>query len=277
MAEDAKDLAQVKQRSPEHPGVSLKEALGRAQEFYKHESFNYASVDVAKAHWGYGPVSSSGLRLLAALIHYGLLEEQGAGAQRRVRLTALAKAILVDRREDSTERSAALRKAALNPKLIKTLWDQWGPNIPSDPSMEFDLIQKYKFNPGSVRSFIRDFKETVTYAGLAQSSSLLNSQDKADERGAPAELPKPWDFPGVFSPFNTTPPRATMPSTQQDQGAVPLDLPIPLRGGRRAVLRIPTELSQAEYELILDMVKDTMEKMRPMIVTPEPVAGPNAS
>jgi hypothetical protein len=121
-----------KHRSPDHPAISLPEAIKRAEVFYKHEGFNFAPTDVAKLHWGYAAKSSSGMRLLSALIQYGLLEESGAGGQRRVRLTPLGKAIVLDNREDTREKDAALRKAALNPTIHSRLWKYWNGDVPSD-------------------------------------------------------------------------------------------------------------------------------------------------
>lgn len=260
----------TKMRSPEHPVIGLQEAVSRAQEFYNHESVNYAAVDVAKKHWGYGRLSSSGMRTLAALIHYGLLEETGAGTDRRVRLTKLARAILLDRREDATERNEALRVAALNPKLYATLWKQWGPTLPSEASMEFDLVQKYSFNPDSVRAFIKGFKATMAFANVAQSGNLPNGgdNDPPSEEPAAAALPEVRMPP----PRQNSPQVAQMPAIQADSTAVPLDVAIPLGFGRRAVLRIPSVISQKEYDLILKSVQDNMEMYREMIVAP-PVVG----
>jgi len=268
MADDKK--GKTKMRSPEHPVIGLEEAVKRAQEFYDHESVNYAAVDVAKKHWGYGPLSSSGMRTLAALIHYALLEETGAGKERRVRLTKLARAILLDRREDPTERNEALRVAALNPKLYETLWKQWGPTLPSEASMEFDLVQKYSFNPDSVRAFIKEFKATMSFANVAQSGNLTNGGDD----NPPLEEPVSVALPEVRAPLprQNQPQVAPMPAIQSDQNVQPLDLPIPLGFGRRAILRIPSIMSQKEYDLILKSVQDNLELYREMIVAP-PVTG----
>jgi hypothetical protein len=265
----------TKNRSPEHPAVGLQEAVEKAREFYELESFNYAHVDVAKKHWGYAPKSSSGMRLLAALLHYGLLEDSGDGSDRRVRLTAQAKAILLDRREDSTERDVALQKAALSPAIYRTLWKSWGAGWPiSDANMEFELIQKYKFNPDSVRAFIKDFKATVLFAKLPQSSTIRDTGDDKklveDSGGNGSLTPPPPPPPKIKSPGGS------MPEIQHDVSAQlpPLDLTIPLTGGRRAILRIPAVLSPAEYELILAMVQDNMAKMKPMIVPGPQNGGP---
>ena len=270
MADGTQQVATVKQRSPEHPSIDLRQAITRARVFYEHERFNYAAVDVAKAHWGYGPVSSSGLRILAALIHFGLLEATGDGGQRRVRLTELAKSILVDNRDTSPERDEALRKAALRPRIYAALWKEWSDGLPSDSQMEFDLVRTYKFNPDSVRAFIKDFKATIAYANLLGSPN----EDKPDVESIHEKLRRAEEF-RPFSQSNASPQATTMSATQfESNAAPPLDLPIPLMGGRRAILRIPPVLSQAEYDLILEMVSESMARMRPMIVRSPAEGGP---
>jgi hypothetical protein len=265
MADEVKAIKRQKQRSPEHPGISLQEAVERAQVFYGHEVFNYAPVNVAKKHWGYGELSSSGMRILAALLHYGLFEEEGGGKGRRVRLTALGKAILLDKREDSTERDDALRKAALNPVIFATLWKKWGPALPSDANMEFELVQNFKFNPDSVRPFIKDFKATIAFAKLAQSGEV---EDVGDETAKAENLPKiGGEFVARPKAPHLPPQGGQMPMTHHAQNAMPpLDVTIPLTGGRRATLRIPSELTDAEFNLILDLVRENMTRMKPMIV-----------
>src|SRR5206468_3409095 len=120
----------------------LAEAIERAKQFYEHERFNYAPTQVAVTDLGYTAKSSSGLRALAALLHFGLLEEEGSGEDRRVRLSDLGKRIVLDTREGSKEREGAISEAALRPRLYQALWERWGPHLPSDSNMEYDLLRE---------------------------------------------------------------------------------------------------------------------------------------
>jgi hypothetical protein len=276
MADEAKEerkapTTQPKQRSPEHPAIGLQEAIQRAEEFYKHESFNYAPVDIAKRHFGYGPKSSSGMRLVAALIHFGLFEETGGGHERRVRLTPLARNILLDKREDPTEREAAVRTAALTPLIYRKLWKHWNGNLPSDANMEFELIRRFKFNPDSVRAFIKDFRATIAYAKLAQLDKIEDATDEGEEELMPVVNPLVNPLGLGLTPRKSAPPNpnrgAQMPAYQSNPSELPpIDLPMPLAGGRRAILRMPAVISEAEYDLILKLIRINMEAMKETIV-----------
>ncbi|HKY99123.1 MAG TPA: hypothetical protein VJL35_14805 [Gemmatimonadaceae bacterium] len=264
MADQGKKPEPPKQRSPEHPGVSLEEAVERAGDFYKYESFNYAPADVAKRHFGYGPKSSSGMRLIAALKHYGLFEEDGSGHERRLRLTPLARNILLDRREDPTEREDALRTAALNPAIYRTLWKYWNGNLPSDPNMEFELIRKFKFNPDSVRPFIKDFKATVTFAKLAQSDSLLpvSEETAGEQERRPHTVTPPPSAPPTNKPQGGSMPQVQTADTVQ---MAPLDVTIPLGGGIRAILRMPESLTKSQFNYLVTMLKVNLGTMMPIL------------
>src|SRR5690606_10380238 len=91
-------------RSPAYPAVSLKVALKKASEFYKVEGRNEAFQSVALTHWGYSPGSGNGLQLAAALASYGLIDATGSGSNRKVKLSQIALKILLDDREDSSEK-----------------------------------------------------------------------------------------------------------------------------------------------------------------------------
>ena len=259
--------ANPKTRSPEHPAVGLKEAVEKAQVFYKQESFNYAPVDVAKKYWGYGAKSSSGMRLLAALTHYGLLEDTGDGAHRRVRLTALAKAILLDKREDTRERDAALQHAALKPAIHTTLWRHWSGNLPSDASMEFELIRQFKFNPDSAKSFTKDFRATMAFANLLRSGKLNDTPDEEPEDdGGEDEDDSP---PPPPPPAAHRQPEKVMPAVDS-QGAQPYDLTLALMDGQYATIRVPRQMTKGNYDLLMALFNANLTAMRPALVS-EPV------
>src|SRR5271157_2723435 len=91
-------------RSPAYPYINLETAILRAKEFYDKELRNAANVNVAAKHWGYVEASSNAAQTVAALINFGLLQDEGVGDKRRVRLTQSGLRILLDTRPDSKER-----------------------------------------------------------------------------------------------------------------------------------------------------------------------------
>jgi hypothetical protein len=163
-----------KHRSPAYPAIGLKLAIERAEQFYEHERRNAASLLSAASHWGYGLKSSGLLTTVAALKSFGLLDElEGAtGTSRTVKLSDLGLRIVLDKRPDSQERSAAIKQAALLPKIHSALWIKYNGNLPSDVELRHRLIFDWKFNDNIVEDFIREFRNTISFAKLSESDNI---------------------------------------------------------------------------------------------------------
>lgn len=168
-------------RSPAYPAVSVKVALKKAEEFYKVEGRNEAFLTVALSHWGYSPTSGNGLKLVAALSSYGLTVVSGSGKNRKLKLSDLALRILLDNRESSSEKTQAIQSVALKPKIHQKLWNLWKGNLPSSANMSHHLIFDEGFNEKFVGSFVKDYIETIEFAGLANSSIDCDSQVEEPE------------------------------------------------------------------------------------------------
>ena len=91
----------ARHRSPAYPSINIDEAVERARVLYEKEGEHPALVRTAAAHWGYKPKSSGGLMVISALKAYGLLIDEGSGADRKVRLSDDGIAIVQDEREIS--------------------------------------------------------------------------------------------------------------------------------------------------------------------------------
>lgn len=271
-AEQSGKRARPTNRSPSHPAFDLAEAVDRAREFYARERFNFAPKHAAMRHWGYSGTSSSGIRALAALLHYGLLDEEGSSEARRVRLSDLGRRIVLDTRPGSRELDAALREAALRPALFRELWERWGRHLPSDVSMEYDLVREYGFNPDSVREFIKNFRATVEFAKLADTDKIPEGdggKGRPDERGGNEA------GDGRAPPPPPPPQGRAMPEVQR-QNAQPWDLTIPLIGGGQAILRTPIPLSEADYDLLTNTLQVMLTNMKPAITVAAPPPSPPA-
>lgn len=168
-------------RSPGYPALNLKAAIEKAHEFYKAEGRNSAALPISVEHWGYSKKSSSGLKAVAALKSFGLIEVEGSGADRRIKLSELALRIILDDREDSPDRAKAIVTAALKPKIHKKLWDLWGTEMPSHGSIRHHLIFEEKFNEKFVNDFIKEYKSTVEYSKLAEQSGIEAGEDEDEE------------------------------------------------------------------------------------------------
>lgn len=160
-------------RSPNYPGINLEAAIQRAQKFWENERRNAANVTVAMRHWGFNKPTSQSMVTLAAVKSFGLFQDSGRGENRKLKLSELALKIILDQRQVSPEREAAIKEAALKPPMHGKLWSRWGAQLPSDENLHHVLIFEYKFNENTVDGFIDEFKDTIMHAKLQDSDSVL--------------------------------------------------------------------------------------------------------
>ena len=181
---------QPKFRSPPYPYVGLGKAMSKAEQLYNAVRHHAAAMATAAKAWETGPKSSATLQSAAALIQYGLLEDEGSGDARKVKLSPLALKIIMDKRPDSADRAAAVKKAALSPKIFSELFGEYGTAQGIDDALlvhtlTAERVQKGKapYSEDSAAEVLRVYQDTLAYAGLA------DSDKQADEGEAPASLP----------------------------------------------------------------------------------------
>ncbi len=172
-------------RSPAYPALNLKGALEKAYDFYRAEGRNSAALPVTLQHWGYSHKSGSGLKALAALKSFGLVEVVGSGDSQRIKLSDLALQIILDDRENSPERTKAIAAAALKPKIHKKLWDLWGAEMPSHGNIRHHLIFEEKFNENFVDDFIKEYKSSIDYANVRDLSAMEPPHESRDSGNEP--------------------------------------------------------------------------------------------
>jgi hypothetical protein len=198
MTDQAEDSKRKRTRSPEHPFINLELALKRAKQFYDIEVRNAASLNVAIKHWDYEPKSSGGLQTAATLISFGLLKDEGTGAKRKLQLTQTALRILLDQRPDSPEKAALIKQVALTPKIHKQLWDRWGATLPSDAEIRHTLTVDWEppFNEKSVDDFIKEYKDTITFAKLTESDRATPDagEDESKRDSGSTYVPRVGDY-----------------------------------------------------------------------------------
>jgi len=152
----------AKIRSPSFPRVSLRVALDRAGKVYETEQRGEMPVERATSLWGYSSTSSGGRLLIGALRSFGLLE---GGEQ--VKLTGRALRLVIDP-TPSPERDKLLQEAALRPQLHAALWEKYGRNLPTERELTAYLVADEKFNKKVVSLFLKEYRETLEYAGLLE-------------------------------------------------------------------------------------------------------------
>ncbi|MGH9432638.1 MAG: hypothetical protein ACRD3T_13935 [Terriglobia bacterium] len=231
-------------RSPNYPGVNLESAIRLANDFYKVERRNSANVAVAVRHWGFNSrASSGGIVSVAALKSFGLIDDSGAGSERQVKLSDLGFKIVIDERNVSAERDAAIKEAALRPNIYAKLWNRWKNELPSDENFRHVLLAEHRFNEKAVQDFIRKYKETITFAklqdsdGLSTTTSDINGSEEQNEQEAqpmpeahipPAKLG--GSIPSLVAPPGSKPVGASIPVTRECSMTVMASGPVTQKG-----------------------------------------------
>ena len=175
-------------RSPSFPAISLETAVRRARELYETERQHPTSVETIVRHWGYKSMNGPASLSLAALKKFGLLTDEGRGTDRRGRLTHLAVDIVAN--PDAAARTSAIKQAALMPVIHKELWDKYQNNPPSDANLQWDLVRQRGFTESGAADFIREYKQTVTFA-------QLDASDEAADMASDDDDGHDEDIPGV--------------------------------------------------------------------------------
>ena len=254
-------------RSPAYPSIDLETAVERVRTIYQHETRSAAPVSVVVSHCGVDIKSSSGLRLLSALKQFGLTEDEGSGDDRRMKLSELALDILLAPDVDDTTRALALKRAAINPKMHRALWDEYRGELPSDPNMRAYLIRKHDFNDASTGQFIREFRATIKFANLSASDIIKDDvgDDSSDTEG------ERMDNTGRHVQDQKRPEHA--PSTVGQRAAAGLPsgatvrIPVTLPTLKVAWLEIPVPLTGQEY----DTLASALQSFKQALTTPQPM------
>lgn len=251
----------TRQRSPAYPATSLLKAVEHARKVYQLEHSSPVPRDVLAGHLGFSPMSSGGKLAMASMRKYGLLDGQAD----ELRLTELALSIVFPDPDNPDATREALRNAALLPSIYREIWEKYGGHIPTDESLRYFLERQRGFNPGAIKDFLRDFRETLAYAGL--DGSLPEQFRVVTEPAGSVEaehLRRPRRLAeGASAPFSAgfSPEAATeaLPLSQVSAAASrnvnQLTLALPVVGGGSVEVRFPRPVTSREFQRILKMIE----------------------
>ncbi|MDZ4723179.1 MAG: hypothetical protein SGI97_04650 [candidate division Zixibacteria bacterium] len=252
----APDLRGKKQRSPNFPVMGLKEAVEKINAIYAKDGNAGSTREAVLKHLGYKGEHGASLTAISALRKFGLTSEENG----RIVLTRDALYIVLKGGSEA-EKLAALKRCALKPEIYKELWREFAERggLPGDDTLRTLLVMERGFNPKAVEGFIRDFRQTLDYAGIKAGIKFEAPETRqADQfEGNLMDLNQ---MPGV----RVTPQPATMVmGTAGPQAIITRDYPIPLKGGRTAILRVPYPYKQLDIDKIKkwldDILSDTIE------------------
>lgn len=180
----------TRERSPNYPAYSLRDALGFANLIYEQERRSTIPMEAAAKALGSQSLSGPARSKIAALRHFGLLDSPGSG---RVKLTERA-LVLVLHRPDDPEFVSAARDAALDPPLFHELYSQFGES--SNETLRIYLIKDRSFSDDGAKRAISTFRQTIEFAQLSPGEEVESRQlslERAD--GGPAS--NVADFDGI--------------------------------------------------------------------------------
>jgi hypothetical protein len=193
-------------------------------------------VQVVIEHWGYSPKSGAGLVTLAAVKHFGLIEDQGRGVNRTVKLSDLALKIILS--PDPSEQGASLKAAALTPAIHRELWDKYGADLPSHAILRYELLQR-GFSESGAEELIQEYRQTIQVAGLSASDKLPEENEDQRREDGVEDMSKLVKAPEAFLPL------------PDDKTRKPLVLNLPLSRRSLAVIQVPQTVTPDEWDRLI--------------------------
>ena len=178
-------------RSPAYPFLAFSKAMERAAELKEAEGFYAVPLSSVYTAWGISPKSSTSPQVVAALKHHNLVEYEGSGKTRSVKLTELARKILLDKRPDSKEREALIRQAALAPTIYREILNEYPDGLPSDATIETYLVLNRGFQEKAAQTLIPNLKDTIQFAQLDKMQEIpsdRSAEEESTERDPKIEL-----------------------------------------------------------------------------------------
>lgn len=177
-----------KHRSPNYPYTGLEDALEKTRQIQEHGRTFFVPFTVAMDAWGYKAAGTTH-SVIAALKAYGLIEVQGEGEKKEIKVSESGRKIL----DDHSEHGALLKEVALRPTLHRELWEKYEGNLPpSNKLISEHLKYKRNFNPTTVDGFIEQFRATIAFARLTEFDLITSAkEDTVDNLGGLKQVEKP--------------------------------------------------------------------------------------
>ena len=249
--EQADKRKRPRHRSPSYPGIGLEDAIERAEALYRKDMMVAVPVNVANDHWDYRAGSSVGGVVVSALKKFGLLDDEGSGPNRAVRITERARRIILR----SENRAELIREAALSPSIHKELRERYHDGLPSRETLRSYLVVERRFNERSVDDFINQFMATLQFAGLGDPDTL--SEDRADKE----ERQEQPAMTVVEAPPAPSPVERALATVPVDPDLRVFALPISRR--QEATLHVPSNLDESGWDQMLAV----LNAMKPGILS----------
>lgn len=221
---------QSKPKSPKAPGTSLRSAVAEVSKIYQRYSHGSFSRSEMASALGMSSGSGAFLGKAASLKEYGLIAEGGGSAQ----VSDLFKAIY-----QAPAGSAELKRHALqsirSPAVFARLLQQFSSKIPDEAALALRLETQERFNRDRALAVASAFRTSLSEYGLVDSNgNLLPVREESTASTEPQEQTGDEEDSGSDA--------AVVSGRQR--------LEVALRGGRKAVLIVPDDLTKADTRKI---------------------------
>jgi hypothetical protein len=270
MSEEQRAQKRPKGRSPAYPAISLEKAIQRVRQLYIRDKQYAIPVSSLPDIWGYNSLNGPASLTISALKKFGLVNDEGAKDERRIKVTDSAVHIL--NHPSSDARAEAIRNAALLPPIHRELWEAYGASLPSDANLEWRLTRERGFTETGAKEFIREWRETMEFAGIDDrnqpDSSIGASEPEGDDGKTDALRTQ-------AEPLAVAAPSLPIDSEQAPSGSQPYadaqptssvqsyPIPIALHGRPPVVISGAFPLSEPEWA----QFKAVLDAMRPVLVS----------
>jgi hypothetical protein len=259
-------------RGRNYPALKLSEAIAHADTLYQRAKRSFVPLPIACGYWGYKATSSSGMRCVATMIAYGLVDDTGSKDARQLKLSDVAYELTRNPNKSTPEYRKALRTAALSPAIMREIEEHYrsvGDLPPDDQALAWDLDRKFRMAPAACDLFIPVLRETFSLAGVFGPATMESGSEETPQQptGGP---------PGTAAGNNPAGSPTMIPSTAQPPPgtsaihvvATPTtrELPLPLLSGGTAILRLPYAISDEDYDWMTLM----LQKLKRTITMPPP-------
>ncbi len=230
--EQSKQDKKPRHRSPNYPTVGLREAVDKVRQLYEMDGKAGAPAKVAATHIGFKTPHGQAMSVLAALKKFGLVQENDSG-----KITPTQRAIeILKLPEQDPRRVRALRDAATCPEIYAGLIEEYRySGLPANDTLESELVTYKSFNPKSVGAFVRDFKDSLEFAGISEFSALdLSGEENSDMQDAID---------------NSTVERKTPQRTTFEMSSKPI-LPPPASASKTVSFAVPVDFSATDQKVV---------------------------
>jgi hypothetical protein len=231
-------------RSPAYPAYSLPNAIDLARKLWNAQRKHEAHIDAALKALGYNSRNGAALRAIAALNHYGLIEEIGTGDDRKIKLSEGAQDIL-HLTEDDDRRRKAIQAAALSPSIYAALWERYGEHLPDDSAIKPFLVRDKGYNESTVDNLLEDYRATVEFAKPDKKDDNVRHEVKNQDDALLEQKSRQGGRAGM---------------------GMTLDQELPILVGGNRIARIPFPMSDDDFDLLLG----TLQLWKKKIVRSEP-------